>query len=236
MTLVVKPDFELAAHDMKKFLSFMSVRFAATSAGFDAKEVRFHGGIAPREKFHADVWAGFEHLTLRRANEGGGVAIGFEHGKNIGFIEASDALEGGDGRAHLTAFKGAEETNGDFGGFCYMSKGKPTFDTETAKTLARRLTGIGGGRDNALFLQYVYDGGRVESADAAKEKSTLEKAKIRFRVHAIAAGSALRNDKTEGFPCAQRGRRNTETTSDLGDAKEVRRRQRIRCVGQILSA
>jgi hypothetical protein len=178
MTLVVKPDFELAAHDMKKFLAFMSIRFAATPARFDAKEVRFHGGIAPREKFHADVWAGFEDLALRRANERGGVAIGFEHGKNIGFIEASDALEGGDGRTHLTAFKSAEETDGDFGGFCYVSKGKATFDTETTKSLARRLTGIGGGRHNALFLQYVHDCGGVKSADAAKKKSTLKKAKI----------------------------------------------------------
>lgn len=124
MTLVVQPDFEFAAQDVKKFFALVCVGFAAATAGFDAEEMRFHGGVAPGEKLHADVGTGFEDFALGSANERLGVSIGFEHGKDIGFIETRDALESRDRRAHLATFESAEKTDRDFGGARHLSQGE----------------------------------------------------------------------------------------------------------------
>jgi hypothetical protein len=61
--LVVKPDFKFAAQDVKEFFTFVGVGFAAAAAGLDTEEVRFHGGVAPGEKLHADIGAGFKDFT-----------------------------------------------------------------------------------------------------------------------------------------------------------------------------
>src|SRR5271170_2476464 len=83
MTLLVQPDFEFTAQDMEKFLAFMGIGFAAAAAGFDAEEVRFHGGVAPGKQLHADGGAGLEDFALGRTDERLSVAVGFKHGKDV---------------------------------------------------------------------------------------------------------------------------------------------------------
>ena len=64
------------------------------------------------------------------------VAIGFKHGEYIGFVEASDALESGDGRAHLAAFEGAEKSDGNVRGAGDLGERKSALDAQAAKALA----------------------------------------------------------------------------------------------------
>jgi len=82
----------------------------------------------------------------------------------------------------------------------------------------------------------VDNGGGVESTSTTKEQRALEKTDVRFLIHTVATGSALRGDEAKSLPGTQRGRRNTETTRDFGNAEEPEIRQRIRWFGQILSA
>src|SRR5579859_2066673 len=43
---VAEPDFKRAAQHVQEFLAFVRVRFAAAPAGFHAKKMRLHGGVA----------------------------------------------------------------------------------------------------------------------------------------------------------------------------------------------
>src|SRR5271169_6732275 len=124
MTLIVQPDLKFAAQDVEKFFTLVSVGFSAAPAAFDAKEVRLHDGIAPGEKLHADLRAGFEDFALGRANEGLGVPVRFKHGENIGVVKTRDTLERGHRGAHLTALESAEKTDGNFGGTRDLSERK----------------------------------------------------------------------------------------------------------------
>jgi hypothetical protein len=63
----------------------------------------------------------------------------------------------------------------------------------------------GGGSEREETIQDVDDGGGIEAARAAKEKSALQEANVELSVEAIAAGGALRGDQAEGFPGAQCG-------------------------------
>ncbi len=236
MALIVQPDFKFAAEDVEKLLAFMGVRFAAAAAGFDAEEMRFHGSVAPGEEFHADIGAGFKDFALGRADERLSIAVSFKHGEDIRFVEAGDALKCGNGGAHLTAFEGAEKADGDFGGARDCRQRKAALHAQASKALAGRLASIGWRRDYSLFLEDVYNRGRIEAASAAKEESTLEETDVRLGVHAIVAGGALGSDEPERFPGAQSRGRNAETAGDLRDAEEALGRQRFRCCGQILSA
>src|SRR5208283_1444910 len=78
MFLLVQPDFEFTAQDVEKLLALMSVGFAAAPAGFDAEEVRLHGGVAPGEEFHADAGRGFEDFAVLRANKMLRLAVGIK--------------------------------------------------------------------------------------------------------------------------------------------------------------
>ncbi len=169
MALIVKPDFEFATHDVEELLTFVGVGFAAAATRFDAKEMRFHGGIAPSKKFHANVGAGFEHLALRRTNQRRSVAIGFEHRKNVGFVEASDALESGDGRAHLATFESAEKSDGNVCSTGDLRERKSTLGAQTTKAMTGRLANVSGHRDDTLFLEDVDNGGGVESTSTTKK-------------------------------------------------------------------
>ena len=236
MALIVEPDFEFAAHDVEELLAFVGIGFAAAATGFDPKEVRFHGGVAPSEKFHANVGAGFEHLALRRTNQRRSVAIDFEHREYVGLVEASDALESGDGRAHLATFESAEKSDGNVRGAGYLRERKSTLGAQATKALASGWANVSRHRDDTLFLKDVDNGGGVESTSTTKEQSALEHAHVRFLVHAVSTGSALRSDEAERLPRTQRGRRNAETASDFRNAEKPEIRQRIRWLGQILSA
>ncbi len=161
MPLIVQPNFKLAAQDVEEFLAFMCVGFAAASAGLDAEKMRLHGGIAPGQKLHADFRTGFKDFALRRANQRLGVPVRFKHGKDIGFVKARNALERGDGRAHLAAFESAEKANRNLGGARNVSERKAALHAQTAEPLARRLQGVRRRCDDSLLLQNMYNRGRI---------------------------------------------------------------------------
>ena len=69
--VVADPDFKCPANDVKKFLAFMCVRFAAAAAGLDAEEMRLHHFVAPSEQFHANAFGGFEDAAFLGRNEAG---------------------------------------------------------------------------------------------------------------------------------------------------------------------
>jgi hypothetical protein len=175
-----KPYFEITTQDVEKFFAFVFIGFTASTARFDAEEVRLHGGLSPREKLHAYVGRGFENFSLRWANKARVVTGSFKERKNIGAIEASNPTECGDGGAHLAAFQCAEKADRNFCGFGYLCERKSTANSQTAKTLAGKKGSFGLGRDNALTLENVNDGSRVETARATKKNSTLEQTDVIF--------------------------------------------------------
>src|SRR5579859_3877103 len=141
----VEPDFKFAAENMKKFLAFVSVGFAAVAAGLDAEKMRLHGGVAPGEQFHAHALGSLQDFAFARADQAGIVLGGFKEGKDVGAVVAGDAAHGGDGGAHLAAFEGAEKTDGDAGGASDLGKRKTATLTQATKTQAGRGGVLGGG-------------------------------------------------------------------------------------------
>jgi len=70
-----------------------------------------------------------------RAHEARIIAGGFEQGKNVGTVEASDAAQRGNRGAHLAALQGAEETDGDPGGASHLGQRKAAAGPQAAETL-----------------------------------------------------------------------------------------------------
>src|ERR1700724_4195858 len=122
---VTQPDFKRAAEDVEEFFAFVGVGFAAATAGFHTKKMRLHGGISPRQEFHANAGIRLQNFSLRRTHEAGILACSFEQRKNIGAIEARDATEGGHRRAHLAALERAEKTDGAAGAASHLREGEP---------------------------------------------------------------------------------------------------------------
>ena len=89
-SIVMQPNFELAAKEVQKFFALVAVGLAAAAPGLDTKKMRLHSGVAPGKKFHANFRAGFKDFALRRDERGAGMsfAVGFEEGEDIGVIEA----------------------------------------------------------------------------------------------------------------------------------------------------
>jgi len=235
MPLVVEPDFEFTAQNMEELFSFMSIRFAAAAAGFDAKQMRLHCGVAPSEQLHTDGRAGLKDFTLGRTNKGLGVPVRLEHRQDIRFIKTRNAAECGDRRAHLAALESAEEADRDAGSAGDFGKREAAARAQTTETLAGRLQGVGGDADDTLFLENVYNRSGVQAAGPAKKNGALKQADVGFGVHAVAAFGAPRRDQAECFPGAEGGGRNAEAAGHLGDAQEPLSRRRIRSFGQILS-
>ena len=113
MPLMLEPNFEFAAKNVEEFFAFMGVRFTAAAARFDTEEVRLHDGVAPGEKLHAHFGIAFEDFAFGGTDESGGIAVGVEKRGEVGFVEARDAAQRGDGGTHLAAFQSAEEPDGD---------------------------------------------------------------------------------------------------------------------------
>ena len=202
----VQPDFEFAAQDVQELFAFVSVRIAAAAVWFHAEEMRLHGGVAPSQEFHANARGGLQNFSLLGAHQARILSRSFEKGKDIRAIKAGDAAEGGYRRAHLAAFQGAEETDGDASGLGDLQEREAAASAKAAEALARKRGGrFGWSWDDSLAFQNVNDGGGVQAASAAKKKSALQEANIEFGVDAIAAGGALGNDKAESLPGAKRG-------------------------------
>ena len=236
MPLVLEPDLKFAPENMQELLAFMSIGFTTAPARFDTEEMRFHDGVAPSEEFHADFGAGFENFALQGTDQDRSIAVSFEQGDDVGFVETSDASQCGDGRAHLAALESAEKSDRNAGGASDLSKRETAFQTQAAETLAGRLPRIGGSDGHALLFQDGHDGGGIETAGTAKENSALENSNIGFGVKAIAAPGALGSDQAKRFPGAQGGGRDAETLRDLGDAEQPAGGQGFRWHGRILSA
>ena len=60
--------FELATQHIQKFLTVVSVGFAATSTGPDSERMRFHHCLSPGEQLDADAGADFHDLAFVRPN------------------------------------------------------------------------------------------------------------------------------------------------------------------------
>jgi len=219
MFLAVQPDFKVAAEHVEKFLAFVGVGFAAAAAGFDAEKMRFHHGISPGKQLHANVRGGFQNFSLMGPHEAGIIAGGLEEGQDVCAIEASDAAKRGDGRAHLAAFEGAEETHGDAGGLGDLREGEAAAGAQAAETLAGMRRSFGGSGDDSLALENVDDGSGIEAASAAQKNGALQQAHIGFGVEAVTALGALRADEAERFPGAQRGRGNADAARHFADAQ-----------------
>ncbi len=162
----MQPDLEFAAQDVEKFFPFVGVGFTAGATGLDAEEMRLHGGVAPGEKFHADLGTGFENLALGRANKVLSVTVRFKHGKDIGFVKTRDALKCGDRGTHLASLERAEKTYGNFCCASDLGEGQAAFNAQTAEALAGRLGSIGGSGDDTLFFENVNNRGGIEAASA----------------------------------------------------------------------
>src|SRR5437879_1321615 len=121
MLLSVEPDLKISAQDVQEFLSFVRVGFAAAATGFDAEKMRFHRRVSPGKKFHAHVRRGLQDSSLIRAHQARIIAGGFEEGKNVRAVKASDAAQRGDRGTHLAAFEAAEKTDRDARGASHLS-------------------------------------------------------------------------------------------------------------------
>jgi len=122
------------------------------------------------------------------------------------------------------------------GGAGDLGEGKLAAHAQAAKTLAGKLWRVGGSGDDALFLQDVDDGCRIQAARAAQKNGALQQADIGFCIHAVTALGALRRDEAEGFPGAQGGRGNRQAASHFGNAQKRLAARRFRCGQEILSA
>ena len=160
---------------------------------------------------------------MRWANEPGMFAGGFEERKDVGAIEAGDAAERGDRRAHLAALEAAEKPHGYAGRTRDLREGESPASSQAAETLTGMRLYFRSGRNNALAFQHMNDGGRIEAASAAEKNRALEQAHIGFGVEAIAALRAQRGDEAKRFPGAQRGRRNPDAARDFADAQVTMR-------------
>jgi len=220
---------------VQELFAFVSIRFAAAAAGFDAKKMRLHCGVAPSQQLHTDRGAGLKDFTLRRTNKGLGVPVRFEHGKDIRFVEARDAAEGGDRGAHLAALERAEKTDRDTRGSGDLSQRESAPSAQTPEPLAGRRERVSRSGNDALLVQDMYNRNGIQAAGAAQKNGALKQANVGFGVHAVAALGALRRDQAERFPGPQRGGRDGEAAGDLRDAQELTSRRRIRFARKILS-
>jgi hypothetical protein len=159
--VVANPDFKCTANDVKKFLAFVGVGFAAAAAGLDAKEVRLHCFIAPGEKLHANAFGSFQDASLVGGNEARIILGVVEERKKVRAVVTRDASERGDRGAHLAAFQGAEKTDRHAGGTSDLDERKFALLPEAAKALAGRQNTFRGDGDNALTFQNVNYGGGI---------------------------------------------------------------------------
>jgi hypothetical protein len=202
VAVILEPNFKFAAEHVKKLFAFVGVGFATVAAGFDAEEVRLHGGVPPSEKLHANFGTGFEDFALGRTNEELAVAVGFKHGKDIGPVKTSDALKGGDRGTHLATLESAEEADGDIGGAGNFGERKTPLEAQAAKALARRVASVGRSSDQSLFFQNMNNGGRIEAASATKKERALKEAQVSFGIHTITAGRAPWSNESKSLPSA----------------------------------
>src|SRR6266699_4943491 len=136
MLLRVEPDLKISAKHVQEFLAFMRVGCTAAAPGFDAEKVRLHRGVPPGKQLHAHAWRGLQDFSLMWAHKTRIIAGGFEERKNVGAVEAGDAAQRGNRRAHLAALEGAEKAHGNTGGASHLCQREPAVGSQAAETLS----------------------------------------------------------------------------------------------------
>ena len=124
-------------------------------------------------------WAGFEDFPFGGADVAGIGFGGVEERKNVDAIEAGDAAQGGNRRAHLRAFESAEESNGNSGGCGDFGERKRAC---CKRSLRRRWpTGLGlrllPSFEKPLAEQ-MHDRRGIHAASAAEKLGALEQADV----------------------------------------------------------
>ena len=66
--LAIQRDLQIPAQYVNELFAFMSVGISAARFRRDAKQMRLHDRVAPRQQFHAHSCAGFQNLAIRRAH------------------------------------------------------------------------------------------------------------------------------------------------------------------------
>src|SRR5208337_1435680 len=112
------------------------IRFATAAAGLNAKKMRFHGGLAPREKFHAHAGSGFEDFSLVGPHEAGIFRRGFKKREDIRAIKTRNAAQRGNGGAHLPAFERTEKADRNLRRPRHLREGQATPSTQSPEALA----------------------------------------------------------------------------------------------------
>src|SRR5258708_22261039 len=196
----VEPNLKISAHDIQEFLAFMRVGFTAATSRFDAEKMRLHGRISPGQQFHAHVRSGLQDFSLVRAHQARILAGSLEERKNVGTVEAGDAAQGGNRRAHLAALEGAEEADGDTGGARHLRKRKAAAGSQASETVPGEKRTFRWSRNNSLSFEHVDDRGGIEAAGPAKENGALQQTHVGFSEQAGAALRTLRRDQAPKPP------------------------------------
>jgi len=221
MFLAVQPNFKLTAKDVQELLAFVGVGFAAAAAGFDAKKMRFHGGLAPGQKLHAHSGSRFQDFSLAWPHEARVFCRRFKEREDVRAIETGDAAERGNRRAHLAAFERAEKTYGDFGGPSHLREREPTPHAQPSEALARKWNSFRRWRNDTLAFQYVHDGRGIQSARASQKNGALQQTYIGLGVKAVAAFRTMRRNEAQRFPGAQCRGGNAHAPRHLTDAQQA---------------
>src|SRR5215467_2991931 len=176
--ILVQPDFEPTAQDVKKLFAFVGVGLAAIATRLDAEQMRFHGGVAPGQKLHAHAFAGLEDLAFARFDHAGVFLRRLKERKNVRAVMTRDAAQGGDRSAHLAPFESAQEPDRNPRGFRYLSQRKAAALPEAAKAHAGRDRTLCGNGNHALALQDVNNRRGIETARATQEKRALQQPNV----------------------------------------------------------
>lgn len=161
MFLAIQPNFKIASKDVQEFFAFMRVELPAPAAGFHAKKMGFHGGLAPGQKLHAHAGSGLEDFSLSKPDEPRVFRGGFKERKYICAVETRDAAESGNGRTHLAAFEGAEKTDRNLRGARHLRERQAAASAQPPEALAGKRRALCWRRNNALALQHVNNGRRI---------------------------------------------------------------------------
>ena len=188
----------------------------------DAKQMRLHQRVAPRQQFHAHAGAGVQNFALGLASRGPDslptdqTAQECSCGKIAPVVRnvATDALI----CSRSSALRNPTET----------PAARATCESEypLRKRMRRKRapTGLALGRvirggKHALFSQQMHNRRSVQSARAAQKLRALQDAHVALRVEPVLTACPLRRNQSQRLPGPQYRRRNTHHLRHVADAQ-----------------